>query len=212
MKQVTDLKIILKDFERIVKWTDHKWRLWLVNWNNEKFKTDSIPVEWWDNFNLRYREAWANRILCATSNFVNNWDYTFNEDLDGDWIIVDRKNNIEYKTEHVASMKFYKWHKIVPGEKNIVEAINKKIDKWPEYSKWKFLITFCDWSWKFYPNKVWMQIKEKHNFQWIFLIVFLSWNNKFYKYSVSFLKKEWSTTFIITIDWGKLTWNIKRYQ
>jgi hypothetical protein len=51
---------------------------------------------------MRPREAWANWLVCATINSTGEKDLTFTTDpIGGDGIIIDKKTNDVFPTEHV---------------------------------------------------------------------------------------------------------------
>lgn len=209
---VKDLKIILKDLEPMVRWWDKHWRLWLTNWNNLKKKTDNIPIEGWWEFNLRYREAWANWLLCVTLRYAHDLDLTFGEYKNTDWIIVDRKSDSFVITEHVAAMNFTEQDKKEKGEEKVISAINKKISKGKEYANWKFLVVLSEGMWKRYPNKVAKAIKDKHNFKWIYCIWLITWSDNKYIYSVSQFIWDNAPTYTIEINSDFTDRKIKKIQ
>lgn len=209
---IKDLKIALKDLEPMVRWWDKHWRLWLKNWNNLIKKTDKIPIEGWWEFNLRYRETWANRLLCVTLRYAHNLDLTFGEYQDTDWIIIDRKSGSFVITEHVAAMNFTEQDENQKWEGKVISAINHKISKGKEYVNWKFLVVFSDGMGKRYPNKVAKTVKDKHHFKWIYCIWLITGDNNKYVYSISQLLWDNAPTYTIEINSDFTDRKIKKIQ
>ena len=210
--QVKSLKVILKDFESIIRGWDKNWRLWLLDGNNLKKKTDKIPIEWWWEFRMRYRESWWNWLLCATLSYTTWMDVTFADDEKLDWIILDKKTGTHIITEHVAALEFPKWIKLPKWEARIISAIEHKIRKWPDYAKWKCLVVFFDWAWEIFINRVGKAISGKHSFLSIFCLWLCEWNDQWYTYSVSQLWDLHSPTYLVHINSDFTDWKVDRYQ
>lgn len=211
--QIKDLKIALKDLEKMVKYSDEKWRSWLINWNNSRKSWNNIPIEWGGVFHMRPREAWANWLFCACSKKAFWIDVIFRESEDWDWLIVDKESWWFIITEHVAAMNFPWWKKIETGEDRIISAIEHKIKKWEKYAENKFLIVFSEGAWKWYPNKVAKAISGKHNFQWIYCISLLEISKDgSYSYSISQFLVEYAPTYCITINSDFSDWKVEKIQ
>lgn len=209
VKQVKDFKVLLKDFEPIVKGVDRKWRSWLINGNNLDKKIDVIPLEYWWTFKMRYREAWANRLLCVFLQARCTKDITFLEDEDGDGIILDKKSWIYIRTEHVCALDSPSYQ-LSQGENRIIDAINIKIAKWPAYAKGKHLVIFFDGAWKWYRNKVRENIKGRHHFDMVYCIGLISIDQGWYSYIVTEMPPNIDNSFssIVQINSGFTDWNI----
>jgi len=128
--QIKDFKIALKDFERMVKGADQKGRLFLIDGNNLPGKPSGIiEVDNDTSFNMRYREAWANWLLCVVLSFAHKQEFTFQEDKNGDGIILNRVTKNWFPVEHVSAMTYGKGEELPEGESRVLWAINKKIEK-----------------------------------------------------------------------------------
>lgn len=210
--KIKDLKLALKELEPMVRWWDKHWRLWLINWNNLEKKTDTIPIEGWWKFNLRYREAWANWLLCITLRHACNLDLTFGTYKNTDWILIDKVSDEFVITEHVAAMNFTEQDKSKTVEEKVIFAINKKIDRGIAYANEKFLIVFFEGEGKLYPNKIAKALKNKHHFKWVYCIWLVSWDNNGYTYSVSQLLWDSAPTYTVEINSDFTGRIVKRFQ
>ncbi len=213
--QIKDLKIALKDFKGIVKGKDSKGRLFLIDGNNSRSNTGVIPVKDGGIFKMRYREAWANWLFCAVLNFIEKQDYTFQEDENGDGIILNRNTKKWFPVEHVSAMDYPKGGNLPKGEARIIWAVNKKIEKdnkHPGYSKGKTLIVFLDGAGTWYPNRVGRAIAGTHNFARAYCIGLTSSKEVVYRYSVTEFRKDYSPTYLIEIDEAFTSWNITQMQ
>ncbi|EKD44221.1 MAG: hypothetical protein ACD_71C00209G0003 [uncultured bacterium (gcode 4)] len=209
--QIKDFKIALKDFERIVKTCDKYWRSWLINGNNLEKKTDNIPIEWGWYFCMRYRESWANWLLCAVFQNIGI-NVTFAESNIGDWIILDKNTGIWIITEHVAAMDFNNGKTLPKWEERIIQAIKEKIKKGEEYARGKRLVVFLDGADKWYPDKVWKVITSTHNFESIYCVWLLVGNNDGYTYSISQFSDNHSPTYLVHINSDFTNWRVERIQ
>ncbi len=187
--QIKDFRIALKDMEPMVR--DPKFL-----WNGRK-----IP-----NFSLLPREAWANWLLCVVFQEIYGPNsITFKEDALGDGILVDKEKGIFMPTEHVSALNIPLKKNNTMGEKAIIEAIDKKIEKGPEYAKGKILVVFFDGIGKWYRNKVREGINGRHNFDSIFGIGLLTPD---YSYSVTHFLEDRSISFKIQINSDFTNWSV----
>lgn len=197
-KMVKNFKIVLKDFEPMVR----EPVKWLLNGRD-------IP-----NFSLRPREAWANWLLCVVLRKLHGEHITFAEDEESDGIIVDKKTRELIVTEHVSALE--NEHNPQPeGEKRVINAINKKIEKGPEYAKNKWLVVFFDGAKEFYRNKIREDIKGRHNFGAVYCIGLLDSGKNGYSYSVTEFKEssgDKSMTFKVDINANFTDWCIEQIK
>lgn len=197
-KMIKDFKIILKDFEPMVR----EPVKWLLNGRD-------IP-----NFSLRPREAWANWLLCVVLRKIHGEHITFAEDIKYDGIIVNKNTGELIITEHVSALENV--HNPQPkGEERVINAINKKIEKGSEYAKNKWLIVFFDGAEKFYRNKIRESIKGKHNFGAVYCIGLLNSGENGYSYSVTEFKEsssDRSVTFKVDINADFTDWCIEQIK
>ncbi len=190
-KQIKDFKLVLKDFEGMVKDPNFLW-------HGRKI----------ENFSLLPREAWANWLFCAVLRKLHGNEITFAEDDEGDGVIIDQKTGQYIRTEHVAAMDFPST-KLSGGEARIIAAINHKIDKGSKYAKDKILIIFFDGAGAWHRNKVREAINGRHNFFKIYLIGLLSSGKEGYEYSVTELHEKYSITFKVEINNDFNNWTVK---
>lgn len=153
VKLVKNFKVILKDFELMVK--------------GLKPLHDGRDIT---NFRLRPREAWANWLFCAVLRKIHGEEITFSDDLNGDGIIVDKKTGQVVPTEHVSALEISQAKKLPGGDARIIQAIEHKIQKGPEYAKDKFLLVFFDGAGKWNRKSVRETINGKHGFKAIYCI------------------------------------------
>jgi hypothetical protein len=213
--QISDLRIALKELEKMVKGRDKKGRLFLIDGNNNPGKTGVIPIIDGTEFKMRYREAWANWLFCAVLNFVSEGDFTFQEDGSGDGIIVNRKNGHWFLVEHVSAMTYDKGQQLPKGEARVLWAINKKIEKDrknPGYADRKTLIVFLDGAEKWYPNRVGRAIAGTHNFSAVYCIGLWSSESNMYRYTVSDLRPHHSPTYSVEINDDFTDWTVSQLQ
>lgn len=209
--QIKDLKIALKDLEPMVKGTDRKGRLFLINGNNSLKKSDTIEVDNGDSFRMRRIEAWGNWLLCVVFIYAHKQDYTFQDDGIGDGIILNKTTGRWFQVEHVSAMDYRKGEDIPKGDDRLLWAINKKIEKTkknPNYAKDKSLVVFFDGAEEWHPNKVGRYIDGKHEFACVYGIGLISIENDEYTYSVTEFNKTHSPTFIVKINQNFTDWNV----
>ena len=169
MNVIKDLKLALKDFEPMVKNPRHLW-------NGRRLK----------NFSLLPREAWANWLVSAVLSHSQKRDITFMEDtVGGDGFIVDKEKGLVFQTEHVCALNIPKGRKLPDGEQRIIEAINLKIARGPEYAQNKILVAFFDGAGKFSRSKIREAIFGKHNFEAVFCVGLLDSGVNGYSYLVT---------------------------
>jgi len=191
---IKDLKIALKDFEMMVKDPRHLW-------NGRDIK----------NFNLRPREAWANWLVCVVLCKVHKRIITFMEDDVGDGFIVDRERQIVVPTEHVAALDIPKGRRLANGEQRIINAINLKIDRGPEYAQNKLLVVFFDGAGKFFRSKIRESIFGRHNFEAVFCVGLLDSTKHGYSYLVTEFRNSFgkqSMTHKVEINGDFTDWQV----
>lgn|SRR3989338_1152498 len=194
-KQIADFKIVLKDFEPMVK--------------DPKFLHNGRDIE---NFSLRPREAWANWLLCVVLRYLKGDEFTFAEDDEGDGILIDKKTGGWVKTEHVSALEIPKGQVLPKGEQRIIDAINLKINKGSEYAKGKFLIVFFDGAGEYYRNKIREAVRGKHGFKRIFIIGILLSGSEGYEYAVTELQDLSSLTFRVKINVDFTDWSVSQIK
>lgn len=176
IKIVKDLRVVLKDFEPMVK--DPKWL-----WSGRKIK----------NFNLLPREAWGNWLVSVVLRKIYNRDITFADSEEGDGFIVDKTIKSFFPTEHVSALDIPKGKKWPKGEKRVIEAINLKITRGPDYARQKILVAFFDGAGEFFRNKIRETIFGQHNFEAVFCVGLLTSDNSGYSYSVTEFRDSFSS-------------------
>src|SRR3989344_413401 len=145
MQVVKDLRIVLKDFEPMVK--DPQWL-----WSGRRIQ----------NFNLLPREAWGNWLVSVVLRKMHNRDITFADSEGGDGFIVDKTIKSIFPTEHVCALDIPKGKKWPKGEQRVIAAINQKIDRGCDYAQGKILVAFFDGAGEFFRNKIREAIFERH--------------------------------------------------
>ncbi|MBU2523790.1 hypothetical protein KKG71_01180 [Patescibacteria group bacterium] len=190
---VKDFKTILKDMEPTVK--------------NLKPLLVGREIE---NFSLRPREVWGNWLLCAVLQKIHNIEITFGDDNETDGIILNKVTGGWIQTEHVSALDVPTKNHIPKGEERIIQAINKKIDKGPEYAKNKILVVFFDGAGKWYRNKVRESINGRHNFMSIFAIGLLTSDKNGYAYSITDFYENSSISYKVTINSSFSDWFVTK--
>ena len=196
IKLIKDLRIALKDFEPMVKNQKHLW-------NGRDIQ----------NFSLRPREAWANWLICAVLRQMHKRDITFMEDNKGDGFIVDKDKKIIVPTEHVSALNIPKGKNLPTGEQRVIDAINLKIAKGPEYARNKLLVTFFDGAGEFFRNKIRESIFGRHSFEAVFCIGLLNSSKDGYSYSVSEFRDSFgdqSVTHKVEISGDFTDWKVSQ--
>lgn len=191
---IKDLRVALKDFEPMVRNPVHLW-------NGRDIK----------NFKLRPREAWANWLLCAVLQKLIGTNITFAEDDEGDGIIFDKLSGQIVPTEHVAALEIPKGKKLPLGEQRIIDAIQHKIERGPDYAVGKWLVVFFDGAQKFYRNKIREAIYGKHNFVAVFCVGLLNSGPMGYEYIATEFRNSYgqrSVSFKICINNDFTGWEI----
>ena len=194
IKLIKDLKIALKDFEPMVKDPRHLW-------NGRDIQ----------NFSLRPREAWANWLICAVLRKMHKRDITFMEHDKGDGFIVDKDKKIIVPTEHVSALNVPKGKKLSGGEQRVIDAINLKIAKGPDYAKEKLLVAFFDGAGQFFRSKIRESIFGRHNFEVVFCVGLLNSGKDGYSYSVTEFRDSFgdqSVTHKVEINGDFTDWQV----
>ncbi len=217
-RQISSLRACLKELEPMVKERDAKGRLYLLNGSNAIKKIDAIPVMDDTVFNMRYREAWANWLLCAVFNYQYNADFTFQEmpeNTIGDGIIFDKLTKKRLVVEHICAIDLDNGPKLARGTKRIHNAINKKFDKDknnPGYANGKCLVVFTDGVGIWYPNKIGNEMNHNHKFIAVYCISMISFETNVLTYSVSEFKRGDSPTYSVTINEDFTNWEVRKLQ
>ncbi len=163
------------------------------------------------NFGLLPREAWGNWLVCAVLSWMYKSDITFAEDDVGDGLIVDRTRQLIFPAEHVSALDIPRGKKWPSGEQRVIEAIELKIAKGPEYARKKILIAFFDGAGEFFRNKIRESIFRRHNFEAVFCVGLLDSGPNGYSYSVTEFRDTFgnqSVTHRVEISEDFTDWNI----
>lgn len=168
VKIIKDLRVALKDFKPFVEDPKNLW-------SGRKIR----------NFSLLPREAWANWLLCTVLQSVYGQDITFTDDLVGDGFILDKKRDIAFQTEHVCALDIPKGKKLPMGEQRVIDAINLKIAKGPDYARGKLLVVFFDGAGKYFRNEIRKTVYGKHNFEAVFCVGLFDSRASRYSYYVT---------------------------
>ena len=151
IKQVKDLRILLKDLEPRVK--------------SPEFLRKGREF---NNFSLRPREALGNWLLCVVGRHQTGRDLTFGEDpKGGDGMIIDRGDPASNAlTEHVFVPH------LMDGDINqaIINAINSKSAKGSIYAGNRILVVFSEKVGMVLPSDLRRGIRESKVFKSIYLI------------------------------------------
>lgn len=213
--QIKDLRAALKDLEWMFKGADKKGRLFLIDGNNSPGEAGVIPVAGGGTFRMRYREVCGNWLLCAVLSFALGEDYTFQDDPEGDGVLVNRTTSTGFLVEHVSAMDYPKGRTLPVGDDRAIWAVQKKIQKSKKnsgYAEGKILLVFMDGAGKWWPNKVGRAIAETHDFLHVFCVALLNAEGGIYKYSVSQLVKDHSPTFVVEINQGFTDYKVYQVQ
>jgi len=167
--RIKDLKIILSDFELVVK--------------DPRFLRVGRDFS---NFKLRPREAWANWLLCVIGNFeAGDDDLTFSTDpTGGDGLIVSKKTGKLMRTEHVFSPA-QNIKDLTSAEQQIEIAIAHKIKRGRDYAKGKQLVVFSEAVGSWTPNRLAKKLVGTHYFDSIWVVALRSSGDSGYDYTVS---------------------------
>lgn len=196
MKVVKDLKIVLKDFEPMVK--NPQWL-----WSGRRIQ----------NFNLLPREAWGNWLVSVVLRQMHNRDITFADSENGDGFIVDKNIKSIFPTEHVCALNIPKGKDWPKGEQRAIAAINQKIDRGRDYAAGKILVAFFDGAGEFFRNKIREAIFGRHNFEAVFCVGLLNSGKEGYSYSVSEFKDSFgnqSVTHRVEINGDFTDWKVSQ--
>ena len=194
MQVVKDLRIVLKDFEPMVK--NPKWL-----WSGRRIQ----------NFNLLPREAWGNWLVSVVLRKMHNRDITFADSEEGDGFIVDKSLKAIFLTEHVCALDIPKGKMWPMGEQRAIAAINQKIDRGHDYAQGKILVAFFDGAGEFFRNKIRESIFGRHGFEAVFCVGLLNSGKDGYYYSVSEFKdsfKDQSITHKVEINGDFTDWKV----
>lgn len=196
-KQISNLKIALKDMEPYVK--------------NPQFLTQGKRFI---NFDMLVREAWANLLLCIVLNKITNDNYTFQENPNGDGIILNKVDQTQFLVEHVCAMDFPAGRKLPSGEDRIIWAIDHKINRGENYAEGKSLVVFFDGAGWFRRDKIRKNIKGRHNFKVIFIVGLLDVVNG-YSYIITEFRDSYgdkSITHKVSINEDFTDWFVEQIK
>lgn len=191
-KVIIDLQTVLKDFEPMVK--------------NPQFLRTGRTIT---NFSLRPREAWANWLLCAALRKMGDPDTTFAEDDECDGFIVDPTTGHLVPTEHVAVLDVPSKKPGAKGDQGVVDAINHKISRGPEYAQGKYLVVFFEGLGTFFRNQIRMAVRGKHNFQMVYGIGLITIDPQSgYRYVVTQFHDFHSVSYFVDISYDFTNWTV----
>jgi len=196
MQVVKDLRIVLKDFEPMVK--NPKWL-----WSGRKIQ----------NFNLLPREAWGNWLVSVVLRKMHNRDITFADSEEGDGFIIDKSLKVIFPTEHVCALDIPKGKKWPIGERRAIAAISQKIDRGYDYAQGKILVAFFDGAGEFFRNKIRESVFGRHGFEAVFCVVLLNSGKGGYSYSVSEFRDSFgnqSVTHKVEINGDFTDWKVSQ--
>lgn len=196
MQVVKDLRVVLKDFEPMVK--NPKWL-----WSGRKIQ----------NFNLLPREAWGNWLVSVVLRKMHNRDITFADCEEGDGFIVDKSLKAIFPTEHVCALDIPKGKKWPTGEQRAIATINQKISRGRNYAQGKILVAFFDGAGEFFRSKIREAIFGKHNFEAVFCVGLLNSGKDGYSYSVSEFRNSFgnqSITHKVEISGDFTDWQVSQ--
>lgn len=196
VRVVKNFKQVLKDFEPMVKDPRHLW-------NGRDIS----------NFTLRPREAWANWLICAVMRHLQGEDVTFADHDVADGLIVDERTGGVIVTEHVSALEIPKGKKRPSGEQRIIDAIQEKVARGPEYAAGKYLVVFFDGAGWFVRQKVREAIYGNHNFVSVFCVGLLDSGPTGYTYIATEFKDAYgdkSASFKIEITIDFTDWKITK--
>lgn len=198
MKVVKDLKVVLKDFEPMVK--DPKWL-----WSGREIQ----------NFTLLPREAWGNWLASVVLRKMHGREITFADSENGDGFIVDKTIKSIFPTEHVCALDIPEGKKWPTGEQRVIEAINLKISRGHDYAAEKILVAFFDGAGRFFRNKIREAIFGRHNFEAVFCVGLLTSGESGYSYSVTEFRDSFgdqSVTHQVDINGDFTDWEISQIK
>ena len=196
MRVVKDLRVVLKDFEPMVK--NPKWL-----WSGRRIQ----------NFNLLPREAWGNWLVSVVFRKMHNRDITFADSEEGDGFIIDKSLKVIFPTEHVCALDIPKGKKWPIGERRAIAAISQKIDRGYDYAQGKILVAFFDGAGEFFRNKIRESVFGRHGFEAVFCVVLLNSGKGGYSYSVSEFRDSFgnqSVTHKVEINGDFTDWKVSQ--
>lgn len=163
------------------------------------------------NFSLRPREAWANWLICAVLQKLKGERITFGEDNEGDGFFLDRESGQIMLSEHVSALDIPHGNRLPMGEQRIIDAINLKIARGPDYANGKWLIVFFDGAGNFHRSRIRENIRGRHNFSSVFCVGLLTSGETGYSYIATEFRDsygEQSVTFQIDINCNFTEWKV----
>jgi hypothetical protein len=137
---------------------------------------------------MRPREAWANWLVCATINSTGEKDLTFTTDpIGGDGIIIDKKTNDVFPTEHVMVSRHG-----AQGQDTrtlVLAAVAQKQGKGgAAYASGKILIVFLDsGTGEWFPNRAAKALPKLVDFAAIWVVDFQGIKDGSYTYGITLL-------------------------
>lgn len=99
------------------------------------------------------------------------------------------------------------------GEQRVIDAINLKIAKGPDYAKGKLLAVFFDGAGEFFRSKIREAIFGKHNFEAVFCVGLLDSGESGYSYSVTEFRDSFgdqSVTHKVEINGDFTDWKVSQ--
>ncbi len=196
-----EIKNVVKSFRHLLKILKPYVKDFELMLRTKKFPGSSLSAI----------EMWGNWLICAVIRRYISGDITFADDEEGDGIIFDKRDGSTRQTEHVSATNNPSSHEsLASGEQRIINAINKKISKGPNYAAGNILIAFFDGAGEWYRNKVREAINGRHNFYKIYLIGLLTRDSSGYAYSVTELHENDSITFKVQINHNFTHWSVTK--
>lgn len=160
------------------------------------------------NFTLLPREAWANWLLCAVLSKVGDQEVTFAEDDEGDGILVEKSTGMGIPVEHVSRLDVPSKKPLAGGAQGVIDAIDLKISRGPEYAAGKYLVVFFEGLGQFFRSEIRKNIRNRHNFRMVFSIGLQSIQEDGYRYLVTQFHDFHSVTFLFYITYDFTDWQV----
>jgi hypothetical protein len=200
VRQFKSMEIALKEMEPFVK-------------NGAQLQTGKRLKKFGD---MLPREVWANWLLGATINAVEERQLTFSTDsTSSDGIIRDEKSNETFPTEHVMVPR-QSASGCVDAQTLIWDAINQKRRKGgAAYARGKTLVVFLDVeAGQWFPNKVARALPDPLYFATVWVVALKGVEDGAYVYYVTHLDLSDGNapTFTLRISEEFETWQVADVQ
>jgi hypothetical protein len=168
--------------------------------------------------NMLPREALANWLLCAVTNYDHNVErFLFTSDpIGGDGIIIDILTSETWPTEHtMVPAPFTEEEKKKSIDLRILEAIQAKVAKGSEYAEGMQLVVLINSGGGYWtPNKIAKKIPRPLHFFDVWALGLVDPNAKGYIYVISQLScaENDVPTWMVQINDEFNNWSVKRIQ